>query len=156
MKKIFLVLVLAIAVTTTPLYAATWCGWSGTEGINCRSDTAGWIQLPNGLLIAVDEENFNRHGYYRLETTEPTVGVDQVRDATVWGFADNVITRTWTVRDLTTTELDENEARAMPLSEYYLWKALLVKGVITQQEAATALPQELIDAYLARKRLLGD
>jgi hypothetical protein len=152
MKKIILFLILALMVAA-PLSAETWCEWSGTEGINCRSDNAGWIRTPSGLYVAVDEENFNRHGYYRLESTDPAIGENQVRDGVVWGFADNVISRTWTVRDLTAEEIDQREAGAMPLNTYYLWKALIAKGVITQQEAAQRLPQELIDAYLARDRL---
>ena len=152
MRKFILALCLCL-LTVAPLSAETWCQWSGTEGVNCRSDNAGWIRTPTGLYVAVDEENFNRHGYYRLESTDPIIGENQARDSIVWGFSDNVISRTWTVRDLTTEELDQREAGAMPLSEYYLWKALLLKGVITQQEAANALPQELINAYLARDRL---
>jgi hypothetical protein len=44
----------------------------------------------------------------------------------------------------------------MPIGQYYLWRALIAKGVITQQEAAMYLPAELIEAYLARKRIKGD
>jgi len=152
MKKLLIALALSLLVAG-PLYADTWCEWTGTEGANCKSDTNGYVVLPNGLPIAVDEENFNRHGYYRLITTDPVLGENQVRDEVVWGFSDNTITRTWTVRDLTAEEIDQRAASPMPLSEYYLWKALIVKGVITQQEAANALPQDLIDAYLARDRL---
>jgi len=151
--KRYLVFIILIMLVAVPIHAETWCEWSGTEGVNCRSDKAGWIRTPSGLYVAVDEENFNRHGYFRLESTDPAISENQVRDEVVWGFVDNVITRTWTVRDLTAEEIDQRIASPMPLNTYYIWKALLVKGIITQQEAATALPQELINAYLARDRL---
>ena len=103
--------------------------------------------------MTVSAENLNPRGWYELTVTEPTVGEDQVKDAVVWGFETNQISKTWTVRDMTTTEIDARDADAMPLSEYYLWKTLIATGVITQQQAVNNLPAELIDAYQARDRL---
>ena len=154
MKKIFLCVTVLFMLSGISL-ADQWCEWNGTSGENCKNDSQGFIVLPNGLPVAVDEENFNRHGYYRTVTTYPALGENQVRDQEVWEFADNEISRTWTVRDMTAEEIDQNIASPMPLSEYYLWKALIVTGVITQQQAAANLPQELIDAYLARDRLIN-
>jgi hypothetical protein len=54
---------------------------------------------------------------------------------------------------MTTEEIDERDSGVMPLSEYYLWKTLIVTGVITQQQAVDNLPDELIKAYQARNRL---
>jgi hypothetical protein len=134
-------------------YAETWCMWDGSKGTDCRDDSNGYIILTNGMPVSIDEENFNRHGYYRLIVTNPVLGADQVRDAEVWGFGGNEITKTWTVRDMTVTEIDIRDAGPMPLSEYYLWKVLHLKGVITTQEIQNNLPQELQDAYMARDRL---
>lgn len=153
MKKTMIV-VLMVLFAAGASAADQWCQWDETSGINCQSDSRGYIVI-NGFKVSTPAIA-NAKGYYKVVVTEPTVGADQTRDAEVWAFSDNTITKTWTVRDLTATELDQREAGAMPISEYYIWKALLVKGVITQQEAATYLPAELIDAYLARKRLLGD
>jgi hypothetical protein len=152
MKKILIPVFLLLF--SAPAFGATWCEWSGTEGVNCQSDSRGYVRATaDNHPIGASEENLNYHGFYELIVTEPSLGPNQVKDAVVWGFAANQISKTWTVRDLTTTELDQREARAMPLSEYYLWRALIVKGVITQQEAVDALPSVLIDAYLARDRL---
>jgi len=147
-------------------YAETYCMWDGSQGQYCQSDSKGYIQYPRDYSdktlannkIFGTEADYNTHGFYRLIVTDPVLGADQVRDQEVWGIDTHpvnpdTITKTWTVRDMTATELDIKEAGPMPLSEYYLWKALIVKGVITQQEAANALPQELIDAYLARDRI---
>ena len=114
--------------------------------------------LPDRPKISTDAECLANNGFYILETTEPVLGENQVRDAEVWEFVSHPvqgdkITRTWTVRDMTATEIDVRQAGPMPISEYYLWKALIVTGVITQQQAAANLPQELIDAYLARDRI---
>ncbi|MHA2069770.1 MAG: hypothetical protein ACXABY_35855 [Candidatus Thorarchaeota archaeon] len=106
--------------------------------------------------ISADEANLNYHGFYKLIVTEPTVGADQTKDAVVWGFSNNEISKTWTVRDLTGIEIDQRIASPMEITDYYLWKALIKTGTITQQQASDNLPQQMIDAYLARKRLLGD
>ena len=159
MRKLIVILVVLLA---TSAYAEQWCEWSGTEGINCINERDGILYAPGYVPIKI-EPNIDRihsRGYYRLEVTQPVLGENQVRDAEVWAMYthpvnEDKITKTWTVRDLTATEIDMGIASPMPISEYYLWKALIVKGVITQQEAANALPQELIDAYLARDRLVN-
>jgi len=151
MKK--LIVLLALLLFVSPAFGATWCMWSGTEGEYCQSDSRGYVRMPNGHPISALPEDLAYYGFFELVTTQPVLGENQVRDTEVWGFADNKITKTWTVRDMTVSEIDTRTAGPMPLSEYHLWKALIVTGVITQQQAVQNLPQELIDAYLARDRL---
>ena len=134
------------------LFAGTWCQWDGSQGINCQSTNRTFIKI-NDVRVTVSAENLNPRGWYELIVTQPVVGADQVIDETVWEFAANQISKTWTVRDMTTAEIDARDAEAMPLSEYYLWKVLLTTGVITQQQAVNNLPAELINAYQARDRL---
>ena len=151
MKKI--IVVLAILLITSFAHADRWCEWSGTEGENCVSDSNG-IYLDGRPTRTVSM--INDFGLFRVTETQPVVGEDQRRDAEVWGFADNEITLTWTVRDMTATEIDNRIASPMSVTNYYIWKALISTGTITIQQAQDNLPQELIDAYQARKRLLGD
>jgi len=153
MKRI--ILILTVLLIAPFAHADRWCEWSGTEGENCVNDRNGVLISPSGFKTRT-EATINSWGLYKYTYTPPVIGENQVRDAEVWGFADNEISHTWSVRDMTATELDRREAGPMPLNTYYLWKALIVTGVITQQQAVNNLPQELIDAYLARKRLLGD
>ena len=150
MKKF--ILCLLFTFISSPLFAATWCQWDGSAGTDCQSTTRTFIKI-NGVRVSVSAENLNPRGWYELTVTEPSVGEDQVVDEVVWGFETNQISKTWTVRDMTTTEIDARDADAMPLSEYYLWKTLIATGVITQQQAVNNLPAELIDAYQARDRL---
>ena len=155
MKKI--VLVLGILLIATFAHADRWCEWSGTEGENCVNDRYGILKSPTGTPTWVESNTalINSWGLFKTTDTQPTIGEDQVRDAEVWAFADNEITRTWTVRDMTTTEIDVRSAGPMPLSEYYLWLALTHEtlGIYTRAQLAGVLPQELIDAFLARDRL---
>jgi hypothetical protein len=153
MRKLIVVFMLLFA---SPAFATTWCMWSGTEGENCASDSRGYVRMPDGLLISIDLECLTNNGYYELIETQPTIGEDQVRDVEVWGFADGQISKTWTVRDLTAEEIDNRIASPMSVTNYYIWKALIATGTITIEQAQNNLPQELIDAYQARKRLLGD
>jgi hypothetical protein len=161
MKKLIVFAILLIAPFA---YADTWCMWSGTEGENCRSDNLGSIRMPSDLsdktlannVISGTEGDYNAVGFYKLTTTQPEIGENQVRDAEVWDKVDNQITRTWTVRDLTAEEIDNRIASPMSVTNYYIWKALIATEVLTIQQAQNNLPQELIDAYQARKRLLGD
>lgn len=132
--------------------AGEWCEWSGSSGVNCQSDSLGYVNAPNGFNVKT-ESILNSHGIYRLTVTQPTLGVDQTKDAVVWGLVGNQMSKTWTVRDLTATEIDQRDATPMPLSEYYLWMVLEATGNITVQQIQNNLPQELIDAYLARDRL---
>jgi len=162
MKKIIVFLVICFLFPITAK-GAVWCGWDGTQGQYCQSDISGYIRIPSNYpdrtlannKIFGTEEVYNAVGFYELTTIHPALGVNQTQDQEVWDKAGNQISRTWTVRDMTQEEIDQRDSRPMPLSEYYLWKALIVKGVITQQEAVNALPQELIDAYLARDRLIN-
>jgi hypothetical protein len=131
--------------------AGTWCQWDGSKGINCQSDSKGYIYI-DGFKVSTPERA-NNAGYYKVAVVEPVINFNQIVDQETWAFTGNTIIHEWTVRDRTAEEIDLLISKAMPKSEYYIWKALLVKGVVTQQEAATALPQELIDAYMARDRL---
>jgi len=134
------------------LFAGTWCQWDGSEGINCKSTSKTSIVIDDHR-VTVSAENLNPRGWFERTITQPTIGEDQVRDAEVWSKVDNEIYLTWTVRDMTATEIDQRIASPMSITDYYLWKVLLVTGTITQQQAADRLPQELIDAYQARDRL---
>ena len=156
MKRLIVILIIVIVTSIAPYaYADRWCQWSGTEGENCLNDRNGIVRVP-GKLPASTVAIINSHGYFRVIQTQPTIGPDQLRDAEVWGFADNEITLTWTVREMTATEIDNRIASPMSVTDYYIWKALLVTGVLTQQQAVNNLPPELIDAYQARERLLGN
>ena len=146
-------IVIALIVLFAPLANADrWCEWSGTQGINCRNDRNGVLMSPTNFPTSTVSK-INSWGVYHLTETQPTLGADQVRDAEVWSKVDNEIYLTWTVRDMTATEIDERIASPMSITDYYLWKVLLVTGTITQQQAVDRLPQELIDAYQARDRL---
>jgi hypothetical protein len=143
-----------IIMFALPVSAETMCRWDGSMGVNCQNSDRGYLIVPvDGHKIAVEQELFDEFGFFPLTTTYPELGENQTRDQEQWSFDGSEITRTWTVRDLTAEEIDQRVASPMPLNTYYLWKALITKGVITQQEAAQRLPQELIDAYLARDRL---
>ena len=136
-------------------HADQWCEWSGTEGINCVGDRNGVLKSPDGVPTRT-EVTINGWGLFRVTSTQPVIGTDQVRDAEVWDKVDNQISLTWTVRNMTATEVDNQIASPMSVTNYYIWKALLVTGVLTNQQAVDNLPSEMIDAYQARKRLLGD
>ena len=150
MKKLIMLIIILLPYN---VFAGTWCNWSGTEGTNCKTDTKGYIITAEGLPVGVSAASLNPRGWYERIITQPTLGTNQVKDAEVWSFADNQISLTWTVRDLTATEIDENTAGAMEIGQYYIWKTLLTTGVITQQQAVNNLPAELIQAYQARARL---
>jgi len=163
MKK--LILCLLIVLIPGIVFAENWCMWSGTEAEYCQSDDSrGYIRMPSELadktvannVVTGTEADYNTAGFYKLVVTQPTLGENQVRDEEVWGFADNEISKTWTVRDMTATEIDNRIASPMSVTDYYQWKCLLVTGVITQQQALDNLPPVMVDAYQARKRLLGD
>ena len=149
MRLTIAVFVLLFAVQAN---AATWCKWDGSQGINCTSTNRTSAVL-DGHRVTVSAENLNPRGWYELVVTEPTIGADQVRGQTIWALVGNQITKTWEVQDMTTEDIDQRIARPMSLSDYYQWKVLLETGVITVQQARNHIPQELIDAYQARKRL---
>ena len=152
MKKLFLIVLFITFIASTSV-AGTWCQWSGTAGINCKS-TSGTIYLANG--IPVKEKDFNEYGYYERITTQPTLGADQVKDTEVWGFADNEISLTWTIRDLTAQEILERDAAAMSLTDYLQWKAIVQFTSATSEQIVTFLtanyPEQVI-AYQARKTI---
>lgn len=153
MKKI--IIILGILMVASFAHADQWCEWSGTEGINCVNDRSGVLKSPDGIPTRT-EVTINGWGLFRVTSTQPVVGEDEKRDAEVWNKVGNQISLTWTVRDMTATEIDNRIASPMSMTNYYLWKALLVTGVLTNQQAVDNLPSEMIDAYQARKRLLGD
>jgi len=143
--------------------AAMWCMWDGSKGQYSQSDDKGYLKIPgdypdrtlaNNKIIG-GEAVYNANGFFALTTTHPALGVNQIEDQEIWNKTGNQVSVTWTVRDMTQTEIDQQDAEPMPSSEYYLWKILYIKGVITLQEIQDNLPQELKDAYLARDRLLN-
>lgn len=140
-----------IFLFTTSAFATDWCQWVDNEGANCQSDSRGYIVI-DGIKTRTHSTR-NAKGWYERIVTQPALGENQVKSLVQWSFANNEIGITWAVRDLTLIELDEAESHAMPLNTYYLWKTLIAKGTITIEEAVAALPQEIIDAYLARQRL---
>jgi len=153
MKRI-IIIALFIILMTPLAYADRWCQWSGTEGTECKNDRDGVLNMP---FPTRTESIINSYGYYRVTITQPVIGENQTRDAEIWGFADNQISLTWSVRDLTAQEILERDARAMSLTDYLQWNALVVGGVFTSQQIVTYLTAnypEIVDAYLARKALL--
>ena len=153
MKKLIIIVLLTFFFVSFA-YADRWCEWSGTVGENCKNDRNGVVYLP---FPTSTESIINNAGLYRVTITQPTIGVNQVRDAEVWGFADNQITQTWTVRDLTAQEILERDAREMSLTDYLQWNALVAGGVFTSEQIVTYLTvnyPEIVVAYLARKTLL--
>jgi len=151
MKKIIVLLILILA---TPALAGTWCQWDGSKGVNCRGVSGDRFRLPSGVWVA--QKDFNEYGYYERITTNPVLGENQVRDQEVWGFADNQISLTWTVRDLTAAEIDQRAAGAMDLATYLIFRLLVNKSVTTNTELRTYMETkypELADAYEARDRL---
>ena len=155
-KTLFVIAYLFLAISIAN--AGTWCQWSGTEGENCKTTDKSYIRIgeDNTHPVTIDASNLNPLGWYELTITEPNVGADQVKDTEVWGFADNKISLTWTVRDMTDEEIDARDATPMGINTYYIWKTLIETNTLTIQQAQDNLPQELIDAYLARKRLIED
>jgi hypothetical protein len=151
MGRVILAAVLAAFVGVS--HAGTWCFWDAANNLatDCQSDSAGYIVIDGFKVRSPDLAN--DRGWYLTETVRPTLTSTQTLDALVYSLEGTTITRTWTVRDLTAEEIALSEADAMPLGEYYLWKVLIARGIITQAQAAAVLPQELIDAYLARQAL---
>lgn len=122
--------------------------WSGTEGFSQQSDSKGYLVSPvDGVKIipAVAAD----HGLYPIIVTEPSIGTDQIKDAPVWGFDGSEITLTWTVRDKTTAELEQEAAgELMGRDTYYaiytLLNLLISKGVCTQNEYVSTLPNKMV------------
>ena len=153
MKKIVLCLMLTLIPSLA--LAGTWCQWSGTEEENCQSTSRTFITI-NNVKVTVSAENLNPRGWYELTVTQPTLGENQVKDAVVRDFADNEISKTWTVRDMTVEEIDIRDAEAMSVSDYYQWQAIIQFTSVTQAQIVTYLQTnapELIEAYQARDRL---
>ena len=96
MKKLIVIALTLLFASSA--YADRWCEWSGTEGINCRNDRNGVLLSPTNFPTSTVAK-INSWGVYHVTETQPVVGEDQRRDAEVWGFADNEITLTWTVRE---------------------------------------------------------
>jgi hypothetical protein len=111
---------------------------------------------PSGFKFSTSAENLNPRGWYETTITQPTIGEDQVKDAVVWGFVTNQISKTWTVRDMTQDEIDRRDAEPMSVSDYLQWKAIIQFTSATQEQIVTYLQAnapELIAAYQARDRL---
>lgn len=150
MRKIIMAII--IILISFPAYSGMWCEWNGSKGVNCQNDNLGFIKAQNGFKIR-SESIANSHGIFKVIPSEPALTPAQTKDAEIWSKVDNKLNLTWSIRDLTSDEIDSPVARPMPISEYYLWKVLILKGVVTKAELADRLPQKLKDAYLARERL---
>lgn len=153
MKKLILILVLIPTIS----FAGQWCKWDGSKGVSCQGDSKGYIIVDNGFKVST-ESILNGHGFYELTITEPTVGANQVKDAEVWGLVGNQMSLTWTVRDMTTTEIDERTAGPMTIEDYLQFKILThpTYGIVTKAQLRTYLENnypEVIDAFEARDRL---
>ena len=140
---------------------AKWAMWDDIElkGIHIQSDNKGYLEKPNGLKISGGEANYNSHGFYRLEITQPIYDeATQVIDQPIWAYVvgdpdPDYITLTWSVRDKTQDELDEDTAAGVMSRElYYFAKWLIDEGIISQTNINNA-PQKLRDAYQARSRI---
>jgi len=135
-----------------------YCEWDGTKGVNCQSDDKGYVRRFDGLPVGGGVENYNDNGFYELTDTQPTIGADQVKDEVQWSFANDQISRTWTVRDLTAQEIQDRDdfiaAREGRISRemYYVLKWLIAEGVISSTNINNA-PNALKNAYQARGRL---
>jgi hypothetical protein len=151
MKKIF-IMVLAMVFFSVPAFAADWCKWVDGEAVDCLSDRKGVIMANN--FPTRGAIRCNAKGWYKVIVTQPTLDpvIPQMRTDKIWGFADNEITQTWNVRDLTDPELDQRTSGAMQIQIYELWKAVMFLG-ITPEQAVNFLPPERIAAYAARNRL---
>ena len=154
MKRFFMLVVMVSFAS--PAFAGTWCEWTGTTTVNCQSDSKGYVRRSDGLPIGGGGENYNANGLYELITTEPQIGANQVKDAEVLEFVDNTITRTWTVRDLTAAEIDNRVASPLSVNDYWQWRAIQLAGGWTDAQMLTRLPADIVEAFKARKRLLGD
>jgi len=150
-KNVALILVLLVFPVT--VNAATWCNWTGSEGENCQSDSKGFIRTAEGLPVGVSTAGLNPRGWYELTDTQPTIGEDQVRDEVQWSIADNQISHTRTVRDLSAEEIDERTASAMSLSDWRQWSAIQLISGATNQQMRNYMGDELVEQWLARNRL---
>ena len=105
--QLIIMLCLLVILVPTFAFADLWCMWDGSQGTSCQSDGRGYIIVPSGFKVST-ESIANAAGYYRVVTTDPVLGENQVRDQEVWGFSSNEITRTWTVRDLTASDVSSD------------------------------------------------
>ena len=138
---------------------AIYAQWNGTNGYNQREDDAGYITMPSGLKISDpgDDSNYNSHGFYVVDVTQPTLDTDETKDQPIWGFDGSTITLTWSVRNKTQDELDQETAGPTLSREgYYILKNLFDAGIITTSHVDNDFSQAMKDAYYARARLEGD
>jgi len=127
--------------------ASQWCQWDGTQGLECQSDARGYIKI-SGFPVKTPAIA-NARGYFKVTDTIPELTATQKFGAIVWEKVGNDINRTYTVVDKTTTENDEDTARALSLEMYVVLKWMVAQGVINPATAPTALK----NAYLARQRI---
>ena len=126
--------------------------WDGEKGVGRQDGSKGWLRAPSdGHRITLDQAD--SYGLWPVIVNEPTVLEGQIKDQPVWAFTGTQITLTWSVRDKTQDELDEDTASGvLDRQLYYVLKWLFDEGVITQTNVDNA-PQALRDAWAARQRL---
>ena len=128
MKYILAILfVFSIAI---PAQAERYCQWNDVKGINCTStNSVGVLKTTDGALVSGGEANINTYLYYKLTDTQPSVLEGSVRDAEIWDKVDNQISRTWSVREKTQLELDQENCAGMQ-NTMWLAKKLVTKGTL--------------------------
>jgi len=157
MKKLFVLLAIVL-IPSLAMAGIRFCQWNNDDKqpFACqtvvRVNGQHQITLPDGTVVTTVQAA-NDAGLYRLRFVAPTIGENQKRGDKTYSLMGNEITMTYEVIDLTQEEIDAITAQVMDMNIYYLWKLLMETGVITVQQALDNVPQEVIDAYQARKRL---
>ena len=160
--KQLIIAVIVILMASVSAISGEWCQWDGSQGVNCQPDTPGFIVI--GGVKTRTPAIANAKGWYKLLVVKPTVAADQIVDGETWAFSGDTIIKTPIVRDMTAEEIANRSALPMSLADYVQFRLFIESGAYTQQELVALLrqhlpaeaAQELIDAYLARKQLLGD
>ena len=163
MKNIFLALCFVVLL---PLAgnAKQWCQWDGSKEVNCQQVRVTQYGIEYGVIngVAISTPEYaNSKGWFELVEIIPPVGPDQATDGVTREFENNVITKRWVVRDLTTAEISqrdtEESANTMSSEMYRVLKVLATTPGIIDTETGKLDPSKaptwLKDAYLAREAL---
>lgn len=128
--------------------------WDGEKGFGQQNDGRGYLLSPvDNHKISIDVAS--EYGLFPVEVTEPSLSSNEVKDQAVWSFDGSVIGLTWTIRNKTQEELDEEIASPVLSREgFYILKNLFDAGVITINDIQN-FSQAMRNAYAARARLEG-